>query len=103
MELALEVGVENIARELVRKRAWLVPELLKKNYTVLNADAKVETTSGITSFFAARQDMATLHQKLAGAGVIASLRTDRKAQNYIRLSPHFYNTDTELHRVLELL
>jgi selenocysteine lyase/cysteine desulfurase len=28
---------------------------------------------------------------------------DRKGQRYIRLSPHFYNTDAELHRVLELL
>jgi selenocysteine lyase/cysteine desulfurase len=44
-----------------------------------------------------------LHKKLAEAGVIASLRSDRKGQNYIRLSPHFYNTDAELQRVLELL
>jgi cysteine desulfurase/selenocysteine lyase len=103
MELALEVGVENIARELCRKRAWLVPELLKKNYTVLNADAKVENASSITSFFTAGQDMAGLHQKLSENGVVASLRTDRKGQKYIRLSPHFYNTDAELQRVVELL
>jgi selenocysteine lyase/cysteine desulfurase len=28
---------------------------------------------------------------------------DRGGQNYIRLSPHFYNTDVELQRVLKLL
>jgi selenocysteine lyase/cysteine desulfurase len=28
---------------------------------------------------------------------------DRKGQKYIRLSPHFYNTDAELQRVVELL
>jgi selenocysteine lyase/cysteine desulfurase len=44
-----------------------------------------------------------LHKKLTDAGVVASLRADRKGQNYIRFSPHFYNTDAELHRVLELL
>jgi selenocysteine lyase/cysteine desulfurase len=103
MELALEIGVENIARELVRKRAWLVPELQKKNYTVLNADAKTENASGITSFFAAEKDMAAMHQKLSDHGIVASLRVDRKGQKYIRLSPHFYNTDAELRRVLELL
>ena len=103
MELALELGVENIARELLRKRAWLVPALRAKNYTVLNADAKTENASGITAFFAPDQDMAAIHQKLSDNGVVASLRTDRKGQKYIRLSPHFYNTDAELHRVLELL
>ena len=38
-----------------------------------------------------------------GAGVITSLRADRAGQKYIRLSPHFYNTDDELRRVLELI
>jgi selenocysteine lyase/cysteine desulfurase len=37
------------------------------------------------------------------AGVVTSLRADRKGQKYIRLSPHFYNTDGELDRVLELV
>ena len=50
MELALEIGVENIAAELLRKRAWLVPALQAKGFTVLNADAKPENASGIVSF-----------------------------------------------------
>jgi len=37
------------------------------------------------------------------AGVVTSLRADRKGQNHIRFSPHFYNTDAELQRTLELL
>jgi len=103
MELALEIGVENIAAELARKRAWLVPALQSKGWTVLNADPKPECAGGITSIFRPGQDLASLHQRLAGAGVIASLRTDRKGRNYLRLSPHFYNTDAELRRVLDLL
>ncbi len=103
MELALEIGVGNIAAELLRKRAWLVPALQTKGYTVLNAEPKPENASGITSFFTPGKDLAALNQKLAEADVVASLRTDRKGQNYIRLSPYFYNTDAELHRVLDLL
>ena len=103
MELALEIGVENIAAELLRKRAWLVPALQAKGFTVLNADAKIENAGGIISFHQAGQDLAALHKKLTDAGVVASLRADRKGQNYIRLSPHFYNTDAELQRTLELL
>ena len=89
MELALEVGVEEIARELLRKRAWLVPALQAKGYTVLNADAKPENASSITTFHLPGQDMTALNQKLTDNGVIASLRTDRKLQKYIRLSHIF--------------
>ncbi|HEX3889976.1 MAG TPA: aminotransferase class V-fold PLP-dependent enzyme [Verrucomicrobiae bacterium] len=103
MELALEIGVENIAAELLRKRNWLVSALQTKGFTILNADAKTENGSGIVSFFQTGKDLTALNQKLSDAGIVASLRTNRKGQNFIRLSPHFYNTDAELQRVLELL
>jgi selenocysteine lyase/cysteine desulfurase len=103
MEIALEIGVENIAAELLRKRALLVPALRAKGFTVLGADAKPENASGIVSFFQPGQNLTALQTKLTDAGIVASLRTDRKGQNYIRLSPHFYNTDAELRRVLELV
>lgn len=103
MELALEIGVETIAAELWRKRVWLVTELQQRGFTVLNADAKKENAGGITSFFRPGMDMAALSQKLSDGGVVASLRTDRKGQNYIRVAPHYYTTDAELKRVVELL
>jgi selenocysteine lyase/cysteine desulfurase len=103
MELVVEIGVENIAAELLRKRAWLAPALQAKGFTVLNADVKPENASGIVSFHQPSHDLVALHKKLTDAGVVTSLRTDRKGQNYLRLSPHFYNTDAELQRVLELL
>ena len=103
MELALEIGVENIAAELARKRAWFVPALQKKGFSVLNPEPKPENAGGMASIFLPGKDLAPLHKKLADAGVIASLRTDRQGQNYIRFSPHFYNTDAELQCVLELL
>jgi cysteine desulfurase / selenocysteine lyase len=103
LEIALEVGIENIAAELLRKRASLLPALQKKGFTVLNADAKPENASGIVTFFQPGKNMTALNQQLSDAGVVASLRTDRKGQNYIRFSPHFYNTDAELQRVVKLL
>ena len=103
MELALEIGIENIAAELLRKRALLVPALQSKGFTVLNAEARPENAGGILSFFQSDKDLAALNQKLSEAGIVASLRTNRAGHNFIRLSPHFYNTDAELQRVLELL
>jgi selenocysteine lyase/cysteine desulfurase len=103
MELIVELGVGNIARELLRKRALLVPALQAKGCTVLQADATAENGSGIVSFFRPGSDLAALHQTLTDAGVVTSLRGDRTGQPYIRLSPHYYNTDAELERVLELV
>ena len=103
MKLILEIGVESIARELVRKRAWLVEQLKSKGYEVVHDDATPETSSGIVSFYRVGEDLATLHQKLLDAKVVTSLRGSRGGQKYIRLSPHFYNTDAELERTMGLL
>jgi selenocysteine lyase/cysteine desulfurase len=103
LELLLEVGVEAIADELRRKRAWLVPALRAKGCSVLHPDVSPANASGIISFSLPGSDTAVLHQKLAAANITASLRTDRSGQRYLRISPHFYNTDAELERVLALL
>lgn len=103
MEMLLEVGIDNIAAEQLRKRAWLVPAIMEKGYNVLQHAAPPENASGIVTLYRPSTDMAPIHTKLDENGVVASLRFDRSGQSYIRLSPHFYNTDAELRRVLELL
>ncbi|MFN7140637.1 MAG: aminotransferase class V-fold PLP-dependent enzyme [Limisphaerales bacterium] len=103
MQLLLDVGVENISAELLRKRSWLVPALQEKGYSVLQADAPPENASGIITFYREGTDLPALHQQLESSGIITSLRSDRTGRKYIRISPHFYNTDAELHRVLDLL
>ncbi len=103
MELLLEVGIDNIAAELLRKRAWVVPAIQEKGYSVLQAAAPPENAGSIISFFRPAEDMTELYMKLSAANILTSLRTDRSGQNYIRLSPHFYNTDEEMRRVIEEL
>jgi selenocysteine lyase/cysteine desulfurase len=95
--------MEAISRELWRKRTWVVPELEKIGYVVLQANAKMENASGIITFYRPETDMEQLHGQLEQNHVVTSLRVDRGGQRYIRMSPHFYNTDAELRRVLELL
>jgi selenocysteine lyase/cysteine desulfurase len=103
LELILEVGIDNIAVELLRKRAWLVPALQDKGYAVLHAAPPPENASGIVTFYKPDGDMPALHARLTDAKIITSLRANREGQRYLRLSPHFYNTDAELQRMLELL
>ncbi len=103
LQLLDEVGIDNISRELLRKRAWLIPALQEKGYTVLLANAPANIASGIVTFHKPGENLAPLHQKLQDANIFTSLRTERSGQKYIRLSPHFYNTNAELKKVLELL
>jgi selenocysteine lyase/cysteine desulfurase len=103
MELLLEIGVENIAERLLRLRGLLAPALQEKGWTVLQADAPAQHASGIVSFYRPDADLPALHKKLMAARMETSLRTDRGGRHYIRVSPHFYNTDEEIHRMLEKL
>jgi len=103
MELLLEIGVDAIAAELQRKRTWVVAALLEKGYSVCHADVPSENSASIITFWRGDEDMTLLHQKLSDANIVTSLRGDRAGRKYVRFSPHFYNTDAELHRVLELL
>jgi selenocysteine lyase/cysteine desulfurase len=103
LELVLEFGVENISQELLRKRALLEPAILAKGYQILQANSPLQDSSAIISMHRPGSDLTLLHQKLLGAGIITSLRADRTGQKYIRLSPHFYNTEAEFERVLDLL
>jgi len=100
-ELLLELGIDPIAAELLRKRQWLVPALQAKGWTVLHADAPAAHASGIVTIHRTDADVAAVHQKLREANIVTSLRADRSGRHYIRLSPHFYNTDAELQRLLE--
>jgi selenocysteine lyase/cysteine desulfurase len=103
LELTLELGVGNIAKELLRKRSLLVPELRAKGWSVLQADSAESNAGAILSCARAGTDLAALHATLRKEGIVTSLRADRAGDHYLRLSPHYYNTDAELRRVIELL
>jgi selenocysteine lyase/cysteine desulfurase len=102
-ELLLEVGVGNIAVELLRQRSLLVDGLEARGWEVLHAAAGESAASGIVSFRAGDRDVSRVHAQLLEQGVVTSLRTDRRGRRFIRVSPHFYNTDEELNRLLDLV
>ena len=101
LELILEIGLDSIGAEMLRKRKWLVEAIQGKGFTVLHPNAPQENAGAMVSFFQPDADMAVLHHKLGATGIQTSLRSDRQGQHYIRVSPHFYNTDAELNRLIE--
>jgi cysteine desulfurase/selenocysteine lyase len=101
LQLILEVGVENISAELLRKRAWLVSAFQNKGWQVLSSDAPAANQSGIVTLHRSDLDIPALHQRLTEQGIVTSLRADRAGRKYLRLSPHFYTSDAELERLAQ--
>ncbi len=103
LDIILEVGVDAISAELLRKRTWLVPALQSRGWSVLGADAPTAHQSGIVAIHKPDTDLAALHARLMEAGIVLSLRTDRQLRPYLRFSPHFYTPDEDLQRAVEAL
>ena len=99
--LLLEVGIDTIASDLAAKRVWLVDALQAKGFEVFYPEG--ENISGITSCWREGEDMQTLGEKLAAADIVVSVRGDRNGCDYLRFSPHLYNTAAELERAVALL
>ena len=99
--LLLEVGIAAIAADLTAKRTGLAAALQAKGYEVFFPEG--QQTGGITSCWREGTDMKAVGERLAAENIIASVRGDRAGRDYLRLSPHFYNTSSDLDLALELL
>ena len=99
--LLLEVGIDAIAADLTTKRTGLAAALQAKGYEVFFPEG--QQTGGITSCWREGTDMKVVGERLAAENIIASVRGDRDGRDYLRFSPHFYNTSSDIDLALELL
>ena len=60
-------------------------------------------TSGITTIWDSERNMPALFERLTSEQIICSASQDRQGRQYIRFSPHFYNTEAEVERVLDVI
>lgn len=103
MEMLAQVGLDQIEARLLTLHQFLAEKLRAEGYTVLSDTFPEGARSGIVTVRMGNTDLTERFQHLARNQVSASLRWDRAGQSYLRFSPHFYNTETELTRVVELL
>ena len=99
--LLLEVGIDAIAADLTAKRTGLAAALQARGYEVFFPEG--QQTGGITSCWREGTNMKVVGERLAAENIIASVRSDRAGRDYLRFSPHFYNTSSDLDLALELL
>lgn len=97
VELLLEVGVENVARQVQFLTDRLAAGALAKGYETL-CERTPATAAGIVSIRKAGIDSRMVWKQLREKGITAAPR-----QGYVRLSPHFYLSPSEIDRVIEEL
>lgn len=98
--LIAKIGVKAISERLKSLRNRLVAGLREKGYDVTGVPSP-DILTGITSFRHEKRDMASLYRHLDEKGIIVSLRDDLSGNRCIRVSPHFYNSETEIDMLLE--
>jgi cysteine desulfurase / selenocysteine lyase len=103
IDLLLEIGIEKVAERILSIRSRLVFGLVELGFTPLGATTNASHFSGIITVSHPTRDIPTLFKRLSENRVVCSPRQDRQGNHYLRFSPHFYNTEDEVDRVLELL
>jgi selenocysteine lyase/cysteine desulfurase len=96
IELLLSVGLARIEERILLLIDLLIAGLEKRGYTITSPIAHRKERSGILCFRHHSVDTATILRHLEAAGIVVSLRGD-----VIRVSPHFYNTEDDVERLLD--
>ena len=96
-------GLDAVASRLLDLKSHLLPRLKELGFRILGPDTAGATASSITTFRHERASSSTLFAALEKMQIIASLRYDREGRDYLRFSPHCYNTEAELDTALEVL
>ena len=98
LELVMSVGIEAIADRLHQLGERLISGLTSKGYQVVSPRG-IGQWSGIVAFTSPTHDLAQLFR---------TLRQDKQTEiavreGRLRVSPHFYNTEQQIDRLIENL
>jgi selenocysteine lyase/cysteine desulfurase len=107
MRAALEFfhaqGPDRIAARLIELKTYLVPRLQALGFHIHGPDYKSPAASSITTFRHKKASGTNLFAALENKKITASLRLDREGREYLRFSPHCYNTEEEIDTAVEVL
>ena len=96
-ELIEEIGIDVIEARILMLTDQLASGLKEKGYDVVSS-RKSNEKSGIVAFRHRNYDSIFLFERLKAHQIVGAVRGD-----CCRLSPHVYNTETEIDLVLEVL
>jgi cysteine desulfurase / selenocysteine lyase len=102
MDLLLGIGIDHVAERILTITAQLAEGLQRLGFTTLGP-VDGPGASGIVTITRPETDITALFDRLTSERIACSPRQDRQGRQYIRFSPHFYNTKAEVDRVLEVM
>lgn len=97
IELLLEIGIETISTEAIRVASRLADALESIGFRVATHPVR-SAIVGATPPDVEKTAILYLHRKLEEAGIICAPR-----EGMLRFAPHFYNDDSDVDRVIDVL
>ncbi|MDD9972788.1 MAG: aminotransferase class V-fold PLP-dependent enzyme, partial [Candidatus Poribacteria bacterium] len=97
IDLLLDIGIPTIETHILELTAGLIAGLEARGYRVITPKKDLER-AGIVIFESAQHTPAEIYEMLHAENIITAERGSG-----IRVSPHFYNTTSEVERLLEVL
>ncbi len=104
LELLLEKGIPEVSAQLLQLKTRLILQLNSIGFHFIGP-ADGPNASGISTAFREKSgpSVEKVYEHLTAQNISPSLRYDRAGQAYLRFSPHFYNTETEMDRVADAI
>ena len=102
IELLMGAGMDAVGARLLELKAQLLAQIEPLGFRVLGP-REGSAASGITTFRHDTASATALFAALEKANVVCSLRHDREGRDYLRFSPHFYNTEAEIDAAVRVL
>lgn len=103
LEMLLAEGPETVAQTILEVRDGLHENLEKLDFEFLSPPRTESLRCGILTGRPRAGDPSRLFAALEENRITASLRKARDGSQWLRFSPHFYNTHAEMERVAEVL
>ncbi|MGR9114801.1 MAG: aminotransferase class V-fold PLP-dependent enzyme [Gammaproteobacteria bacterium] len=98
LSLLLETGIDRVEQAITRHVEMLQEGIVENDSLELISDRSARLKSGIVVFRHKSLSNAELFKRLQEKGIVCATRGQG-----IRLSPHFYHSEQEMRRVLEIL
>ena len=103
LEMLLEIGIDRVQASILDCRDFLESRLNEMGFEFLSPRASDPLRSGILTARHPLKESPRLFAALEAANITASLRSNRAGEKWLRFSPHFYNTRSEMSRVADVL